>query len=178
MRYFIGCTAILLFALAGCSSTEPVQQETQPDEPVEEESIIPGWYDSGIHSSTDSLEIHGYALSSAMDSASASDLAAQTAIKNLRFEIDRFAEEVRTGLNDINGNESHYSTPEFILRLRNSVSHLSLESATITIEHEYSDEGVYFSYAKASFLRTELPEHFKQYLDYESFLEQIKSDSE
>ncbi|MDR9367122.1 MAG: hypothetical protein RI575_17435 [Balneolaceae bacterium] len=177
MRYFIGCAAILLFALAGCSSTETVQQETQPDEPIEEESLIPTWYDDGIHSSSDSLEFHGYALSSAMDSTKALDLSTQTALENLRFEIDRFAEEVRNKLTDTNGGEGQYSSPEFIIQLRNSVYDLSLESATITSKHELSDKGVHYSYARASLLRTELPELFQQYLDDEAFLEQIKSDS-
>lgn len=177
MRYFIGCTAILLFILAGCSSTEPVQQETQPEEPIEEESLIPSWYDAGIHSSSDSLEVHGYSLSSAMDSTRALDLSTQTALENLRFEIDRFAEEVRNELTNTNGVEGHYSSPEYIIRLRNSVYELSLESATITTKHELSDKGVHYSYAKASLLRTELPKLFQQYLDDEAFLEQIKSDS-
>jgi hypothetical protein len=178
MRYFIGCAAILLFVLTGCSSTEPVQQETQPDEPIEEESLIPTWYDAGIHSSSDSLEIHGYSLSSAMDSTRAVDLSTQEALENLRFEIDRVAEGVRNNLTDAIVREGRYDSSEFIIRLRNTVSSLSLKSATITREHEISDEGVHFSYAKASVLRTELPGLFQQYLDDEAFLEKFGSNSE
>jgi hypothetical protein len=178
MRYFIGCAAVLLFVLAGCSSTEPVQQETQPVEPIEEESLIPTWYDAGIHSSSDSLKIHGYALSSAMDSIRALDLSTQTALENLRFEIDRFAEEVRNELTDTNGGVGHYGSPEFIIRLRNSVNDLSMESATITSKHELSNKGVHYSYAKATLLRTELHDLFQQYLDDEAFLQKIGKDSQ
>lgn len=177
MRYFIGCVA-LLFLYAGCSSTEPVQKEIEPDEPVEEESTIPSWYNAGIHSASDSLELHGYALSSAIDSARAAELSTRTALENLRFEIDRTTEEVRTELADSDEMGEQYNSPAFIIRLRNTVSDLSLDEVTITLQQEASEEGVYYSYAKASILRTDLPNLIQNGLSDEIFLQEIGSGSE
>lgn len=174
MRYFIGC-AILLTIIAGCSSTEPVQQqETEPTEPIEEESPIPAWYSAGTHSSSDSLSLHGYALASAMDSIRAVELSTQTALEYLRFEIDRTAEEVRKELIDSSTGEN-YSSSAFIIRLRNTVSDLSLDAANITLEHESSESGVHYNYAKASISRTELPELFRNELNDQAFLQKLSS---
>jgi hypothetical protein len=173
MRYFFGCVA-LLFVFAGCSSTEPVQQEMEPpDEPIEEESATPSWYNGGIHSASDSLEIHGFALSSAMDSARAVELSTQTALENLRFEIDRTAEEVRNELVDSHEEGQAYSSPEFIINLRKTVSVLPLNTAMITLQHESSDQGVHYSYAKATIFRTDLPDLIRNGLTDELFIQSI-----
>lgn len=174
MRYFIGC-AVLLMILAGCSSTEPVQQEeTEPAEPIEEESPIPAWYNAGTHSSSDSLSLHGYALASAMDSSRAVELSTQTAIEHLRFEIDRTAEEIRKELAD-NSTGGNYSSPDFIIHLRNTVSNLSLSSVNITFKHESTESGIHYNYAKASLPRTELPDLLGNELGDQAFLEEISS---
>ncbi|MDZ7720683.1 MAG: hypothetical protein U5K72_17835 [Balneolaceae bacterium] len=177
MRYFFGCLAFLL-VLAGCSGTESVQEEVERERPVEEESAIPAWYNDGVHSATDSLEIHGFSLSSAMDSVRAAELSTQTALENLRFEIDRTAEMVRTELADSEGAGQKYSSPEFIIRLRNTVSDLPLDAARITLQHESSSRGVHYFYAKASIFRTELPELFRKYLRDETFIQTIGPVSE
>lgn len=174
MRYFIGCV-VLLIIIAGCSSTEPVQQEeTKPAEPIEQESPIPSWYNAGVHSSADSLSLHGYALASAMDSSRALELSANTALEYLRFEIDRAAEEVRLELAE-SGSTGDYNSPSFIIRLRNIVSNLSLDSADIILEHETSESGVHYSYAKASISRTKLPNLIGLELADQNFLQEIGS---
>lgn len=174
MRYFIGCVALLL-AFAGCSSTETVQQkeETEPAEPIEQESPIPSWYNAGVHSSSDSLSIHGYALASAMDSSRAAELSTETALEYLRLEIDRTTEEVRKELSDLNSGNTDYTSPSFIIHLRNTISDLSLDVADITIKHEASDKGVHYSYAKASISRTELPVLLGDELNDQVFLQEI-----
>lgn len=171
MRYFFGCV-VLLFAVAGCSTTEPVQQEeqTESSEPVISETTIPSWYSAGIHSSSDSLALNGYALASATDSARAVELSTQTALEYLRFEVDRTAEEVRT---DLSSMEDNYSSSVFIIRLRNIISDLQLNSAIITLQHESNDQGVHYSYAKASVPRTELRAIFEDQLSDEAFLEKL-----
>lgn len=173
MRYYFWCVA-LLFAVAGCSTTEPVQQEdqTESSEPVISETTIPSWYNAGIHSSSDSLALHGYALASATDSAGAVELSTQTALEYLRFEIDRTAEEVRT---DLSSMEDNYSSPAFIIRLRNIISDLQLNSAIITLQHESNDQGVHYSYAKASVPRTELRAIFEDQLSDEAFLKKLEA---
>ncbi len=164
--------------IAGCSSTEPVQQEeTEPAEPIEEESLIPSWYNAGTHSSSDSLSLHGYALASAMDSSRATELSTQTALEYLRFEIDRTAEEIRRELAGSSA-DGNYGSSTFIIRLRNSVANLSLNSANITLEHESSESGVHYSYAKASIPRTELPNLLRNELNDSVFLQEIGSASQ
>lgn len=174
MRYFIGCVALLL-AFAGCSTTEPVQQEqeTEPSEPVASETAIPSWYDSGIHFSSDSLSLHGYALASATDSARAAELSTQTALEYLRVEIDQTAEEARRELIDRSGREENYNSPAFIIHLRNAISGLPLDVAKLDLQHEITDRGVHYSYTKASILRTELPKLFGDKLDDDVFLRKI-----
>lgn len=173
MRYFIGCL-VILFAASACSSTEPVQQqqESEPSEPIEQESPIPSWYDAGVHSSSDSLSLHGYGLASAMDSTEAAELSTETAIEYLRFQIDRTAEDVRQQLADSNSS-GNYNSPSFIINLRNSVSSLSLDGADITLEHESSDSGVHYFYAKASISRTELPDLLGNEFNDQEFLQEI-----
>lgn len=174
MRYFIGCV-VLLIIIAGCSSTEPVQQEeTEPAEPIEQESAIPSWYNTGVHSSSDSVSLHGFALASAMDSSRAAELSTNTALEYLRFEIDRTAEEVRQELVD-SGASGDYNSRSFIIRLRNTVSDLSLDEAGITLEHETSEDGIHYSYAKASISRTKLPDLIGSELPDQNFLQKIGS---
>lgn len=177
MRYFFGCVA-LLFTIAGCSTTEPAQQEEEPEpveQPVESETTIPQWYDPGVHSSSDSLSIHGYALASSVDSVRAVELSTQTALEYLRFEIDQTAEDVRENLTGSSSAGDNYSSPEFIIRLRNVISDLPLNSAEITLHHESNEQGVHYSYAKASLLRTELHAIFENQLSDEAFLDRIGS---
>lgn len=179
MRYFIG-SVVLLFAVVGCSTTEPVQQEQEKEsvDPAISETTIPSWYDAGVHSSSDSLSLHGYALASAADSARASELSAQTAIEYLRFEIDRTAEKIRKELVETSGGEENYASPAFIIHLRNAISDLSLNASTIDLQHEISDQGVHYSYTKASILRTELSGFLGDELNDDTFLRKIEIVSE
>lgn len=176
MRYFFGCVA-LLFAVAGCSTTEPPLQdeETESPEPVISETTIPSWYSAGIHSSSDSLALNGYALASATDSARAVELSTQTALEFLRFEIDRTAEEARKNLTDVSSMGNNYSSSAFIIHLRNIISDLQLNSATITLHHESNEQGVHYSYAKASIPRTELRAIFENQVSDEPFLDELGS---
>lgn len=175
MRYFLGCV-VLLFVIAGCSTTESVQQEEpEPAEPVITETTVPSWYNPGIHSSSDSTALHGYALASATDSVRAVELSTQTALEYVRFEIDRTAEEVRKNLTDVSTHGNNYDSPEFIILLRNTISKMQLQSASITLQHESTEQGIHYSYAKASVSRTELPAMFENHLTNEAFLENIRS---
>lgn len=178
MRYFIGCV-ILLITVAGCSSTEPIQKEeiTEPVEPVQQDSPIPSWYNAGVHSSADSLSLHGYALASAMDSLTSAELSKETALEYLRFEIDRTVEDVRKELADSASEEEGYNSPAFIINLRKTVSELPLNSVSVTHEHESTEKGIHYSYAKASLLRTELMNLIENKLNDDVFLEKMNTTS-
>lgn len=174
MRYFFGCLALLL-AYSACTSTETVQE---PEEIEQEatQSMVPSWYSDGVHFSSDSLALHGYSLASAMDSSRAVELSTQNSLKYLRFQIDRTTEQARKNLADSLGTET-YSSPAFIIKLRNTVSQLSLNSATFTQEHLISDEGIHFTYIRSTISRSELYNLLENRIQDDSLLEELRNSS-
>ncbi|MCC5940935.1 MAG: hypothetical protein JJU37_05280 [Balneolaceae bacterium] len=151
MRYFsaIVISAILFTACA----TPEATTETEPEETVEV-SAVPEWYSNDLYASSDSSAVYGYAMASAADSASAAEYSRKSAVQNLKFEIDRLAEEARQEL--ANENPSPYSDTSFIINLRNTIRDLSLDSADFTVEHEESDNGIHYIYTKAVIARSDL----------------------
>jgi len=174
MRTYLGVVTIVFITFAACTTTEEVQEDVEPEAPIEKETVVPTWYNPGIHSSSDSLSIQGFAVASAMDSARATELSTQTAMDYLRFEIDRTAEQIRKDLdNEYSGDT--YSSPSFIIGLRNAVNRLSLSTAEVMLEHESNERGVHYSYAKASISRTDLPELLSNVINDENFLNKLKT---
>lgn len=171
MRYFIVFVALLL-TYSGCSTTETVQQP-EPAEP-ETQPMIPSWYSKGVHFSSDSLALYGYSLASAADSSRAVELSTQSSLDYLRIQIDRTAEEIRENLaNSPNGQT--YGSPSFLIRLRNTVSELSLGSVSFTRMHKVSDGGVHYSYTRASLPQKNLHNLFENRLEDERFLQQLEN---
>lgn len=171
MKYFSGLLTIL-FILAGCSPSEPLVEE-EIEEPETEISAAPDWYDDRVHSTIDSLAFHGYSMASASDSARAAELAEQSAIENLKFEIDRHSDQVRSSLAEENDG---YGNPEFIISLRNAVQSLNLSGAEITHAHEESEAGVHYIYLRATLTRDEVQQNLSEFITDQSFLNQFNSD--
>lgn len=173
MRYFIGCLALLL-TYSACSTTQETVQPTEETEPVTTQPLVPAWYDDGVHFSSDSLALHGYSLASATDSSRAVELSTKNSLEYLRFAIDRTAEEIRESLVD-SPDGSSYNSPSFIIQLRNTVSDLSLSSASFTRKHNISDSGVHYSYTRASISQSALYNLFEGRLEDDRFLQQLRS---
>jgi hypothetical protein len=147
MKKISGILSVIII-LVSCSSTEPMLQEAEQEAVYKDASGEPSWYQSAIQSSVDSLAFYGYSMASSHDSANAYRLARETSVNNLRFEIDKLAEETRRTL--ANTTEvSGYETPAFIIQLRNSVSKIDLSDIDIDIETDQSGEGVYYVYARS-----------------------------
>ncbi len=148
MKY-LSVIAISAVLLAACATPE-VAVEVEP----EEESAVPEWYSSDLYASSDSSTVYGFAMASAADSASAASYSRESSIQNLKFEIDRLAEEARRVLADEHG--SPFADTSFIIDLRNAIRDLDVNSAEFTVEHEEADTGVHYIYTKAVLNRTDL----------------------
>ena len=160
--------------IAGCSPSEPLTEE--PEEIMEEEvTAAPGWFDERVHSSADTAAVYGYAMASASDSASAAELSVETALENLRFEIDRRADRVRSDLAENNGNEA-YSSPTFIIQLRNAVQEINVDDAELRFGHEETETGVHIVYTRAALQRNQVYSLFTDLIADNQFIEQLTSD--
>jgi hypothetical protein len=178
MKYFYG-VLILIFLLSACSPSETLREETSPPpepepEPEEEVGAAPEWYEEQVFSSSDSLSFYGYSMASATDSSDAAELSAESALQNLRFEIDRHAEDTRVYLSEENG-EDEYSETSFILQLRNAVREMDLEANELEHEYEQSDEGVYYVYTRAIFAREDLSNAFEPHISDSRYLEALRN---
>lgn len=173
MRYFIGCVALLL-VYSGCSTTETIPQSEPERIETTSRPMIPSWYSAGVHFSSDSLALYGYSLASAIDSSRAVELATQSSLDYLRIEIDRTAEEIRKNLAD-SPNGDTYGSPSFIVRLRNAVSELSLDSVSFTRMHTISDSGVHYSHTRARLPQKALHNLFEKRLQDDRFLQQMEN---
>lgn len=171
MKYFLGLLTIL-FILSGCSPSEPLTEELI-DEAEEELTAAPGWYDDSVYSATDSLAFHGYSMASALDSARSAELAEQTAIENLKFEVDRHADRTRNYLAEDNAN---YNNSEFIINLRNAVQAMNFGDAELNHAHEETEEGVHYIFTRATLTREEAQQRLSENITDQSFLEQFNAD--
>lgn len=172
MRYLLSCIALILI-FSGCSTSEPVKETDQKTQDTTQ-PMIPGWYSAGVHSATDSLSFHGYSLSSASDSSTSVQLSTQSSLEYLRFEIDRTVEEIRNKLAGSQG-ESYYNSPTFIIELRNSVLKAPLKNATFTRMHQVSNDGVHYSYTRASLPKSTLYDLLVNQIDDQEFLQILQS---
>jgi hypothetical protein len=171
MKNLSGFLAVIII-LVSCSPSEPLIEETVPDVAEEIVSPAPAWYQSEVQSSVDSLAFYGYSMASSQDSTYAAALALETAVNNVRFEIDRFAEQVRRILADT-PDASGYETPAFIIKLRNAVREMDLTGVEIDMETDHSDEGIYYIYARAIFEIEAATQKLAYKLDDIVFIDQI-----
>lgn len=176
MRYFSGYIVVLFFIYTGCSSTEPVQKKTdkQPEPVIKVESSVPAWYQAGVSSSSDSLNVYGYALASAADSSEAVELSTDTALENLRFEIDKWVENARKNLADSAPQTEEYSSGLFIIKLRKTVSALPLNSVEFTRTHDLSEAGIHYSYTRTDISRTDLFSLLETHVDNSQLVNELE----
>jgi len=139
--------------ISACATTESALND-EIDDTIETERIEekgPEWYDHTITSASDTTAFHGYSHATASVRAEAVRISENMAISNLRFEIDKFAEEVRRSLEEDSAAD-RYSSGRFIITLRNSVQELSLDDAELTTEIQDQSGGV-DAFTRASLFR-------------------------
>ncbi|MEX2464046.1 MAG: hypothetical protein WD513_07095, partial [Balneolaceae bacterium] len=143
MRNIIGWLFISsVILLSACSTPETVTEEP---ERIEEQDLIPTWYDSTISSSSDSISFYGYSLVTATDSVLAIRLGDESALGNLRHEIDAFLEKTRLDLSQIDGGDV-YENRSFIMKLRKAAQSIELSQSDMDREMDVTDEGIYHLY--------------------------------
>lgn len=172
---FFSTTIFLLLLFWGCSSTESTVQEleqNQPEETVEESSVAPSWYSSGIAHSSDSLYVHGFALVSSSDSTEALTLAREISTQNLRYKIDEIVEDIRMELVETE-RRLDFDSPSFIREVRNGVRMLPLDNTDFIHEYEVSDGQIFYVYAKSSLHKDRLPNLLEDYIANSRFVEEL-----
>lgn len=176
MRTFLAAF-ILPLLFWGCSSVEQTTEKESEDEAsAEVDTAVPGWYDPLETSDSDSMYVHGFALATDVDSSEAVALAENTALNNLRYEIDFIAERARVMLAE-DENLTAYSEASFIIDLRNLVRDLPLTEADMEFKNDRSDNKSYHVYAKASLPKNTLWNMFSDRLNDSDFLNAMESSS-
>ena len=166
---------------ASCSTAETVQEhegEIVEAEVVTEDKVSPAWFDPNISSSIDSTGFYGFSLAAASSESRATGLSIETAFENLRFEIDRFAEDVRKHTEEGTG-LTHYNSGEFIMNLRNAIQNMSIEDASVETEYTTSgsNTGTYYVYTRVSLPREDVISRLSGIMNDEAFVKEL-SESE
>lgn len=138
-------SGILLLTLASCATSNQAG-EAEPSEVEMDEPVQPSWYSALIPSASDSTSFTGFAHAVSADRQEARALSEETAVKNLRFEIDRFAEEVRRELTE-DGTNGSFGSTAFIRDLRNAVDSMPVEGARTETEF-FDEEPVIHAYTR------------------------------
>lgn len=172
MRFIVVLVFTLLF-YTSCSPTEPIQTEDTAAESVtEEDDGSPSWYDEQVSSDSDSVSFSGYAFATSSDSSEAAELSVKTAEKNLIFEIDRFAEEIRKQAADKPGGDEINSTA-FILNLRQSVQQVDVSNADRTTDIQ-PENSIYRAYTRVSFPRQDIVSQLVNEINSTVFTEELR----
>lgn len=157
--------------IASCAALEPTEERPAETEPEAEVPTKPEWFDDSITADVDTAAFYGYAVAISADSAEAVEQSVELAEQNLRFAVDEYAESVRQDLSEEDGN-GKYSSPAFILELRNSVMEMDISGASVTNEHFKNHEGtVHRIYSKAELPRDVVHELLGNRLNDEEFTE-------
>ncbi len=157
--------------LAACSTPETAVI-TEPDSAPVEISNIPDWYSNDHFAASDSAAVFGFAMASAADSVRAVEYARQSAVQNLKFEIDRLTEVARLELAE--SSSSPYSDTAYIINLRNVIRDLQTESADYTFVHDTADSGIHYVFAKAVMSRVGLIELLESELSDQALLGKLR----
>ncbi len=166
-------TAALLFFVSCAateSTTDPDETETAETEHVER--VAPDWFDSGVNSVMDNAEFHGFSHAIGTDRAEASGLSRQMALTNLRFEIDRYAERVRSHLEGEAGSDP-YATSRFIISLRNAIQDMDLSG--LDDQTEFHDDGAVDSFTRVMISLDEAADKLAAKLDDRRFIDAFKN---
>lgn len=142
-----------------------------------EDDASPAWFDSRTSSASDSAAFYGFSLAAASDSSEAAELSADMALQNLRFEIDRFADQVREKTQEDTGS-GRYQSKEFIMSLRNSVQALDLSEASLTQEHRTNDNSVHHFYTRAELPARQVKSILANSVNDEAFRQAVETSGE
>ena len=146
-RISILVSGILLLTLASCATSNQAG-DGEPSAGEVDEPVKPSWYSAFTPSASDSSSFTGYAHAVSAERLEARTLSEQTAVKNLRFEIDRFAEEVRRELTE-DGASGSFGSTEFIRDLRNAVESMPVDGARTDTEF-FEEDPVIHAYTRIS----------------------------
>lgn len=174
MKVYSGSLSIVFFILmTACSTPETT---IEPDVAVVEPDA-PDWYNPALTSKTDSLSFQGFSMASAADSTEALQLGSETAISNLRFEIDSYLENIRRDLAD-ETSEPRYQQPSFIIELRNLVQDLDLSDSDVTVFFEPDSDEVWYVYTRAEVSRELIYREIERTRFDDRFVENIRESFE
>ncbi|PWN06891.1 hypothetical protein DDZ15_06350 [Rhodohalobacter mucosus] len=165
-------SGILLLTLSSCATTD--QGRDEGDASVEETAGTnqPSWYSALTTSKSDSASFTGFARAVSADREEARELSEQTAIKNLRFEIDRYAEEIRRELTAGGANGSLESAA-FIRNLRNAVESMPVGDAMT--ETEFFGEGsVVHAFTRVSISSQAVIDMLSAQINHDDFVELLR----
>jgi hypothetical protein len=176
MKYLLPALVSILI-LTQCAPTDTVSEpdSVEPEAETEyAERFGPEWYEPGVSSETDTTALYGYSHSIAAEEAKARETAEEMAMVNLRFEMDRYAEEIRRELE-----EQHGSTPfgerTFIIDLRNALQDIDLSSAQISYDTAEED-GLHHIFIQASLSLESAHNLLRAKIDQEEFVRKLSSE--
>lgn len=172
MKYFF-VLVISAILFTHCASTETVSNNEESSESIEEpeKQFAPEWFDPNVESKSDSLSFSGYSHSVADNEDRAREQAERIAISNLRFEIDRYTENVRRELEEEEGTNP-FGTPEFIMNLRNAIQELSLSDVNFNSEVKEKD-GIPHFFIHAELSRSAVVDKLSAEMSNTSFIEAL-----
>jgi hypothetical protein len=163
--------ALLLLITASCATTENAgDTASETDEQAETDRVertAPEWFSSTVSSERDGSDFHGYSHAVGGDRAEASRLSFEMASANLRFEIDRYAENVRANLEEEIGTDP-YATSRFIITLRNAIQDMDLSG--LDDETEFNDDGAIDSFTRLSISVERAADKLAEKLDDDRFI--------
>jgi hypothetical protein len=169
MRFFpLLFSGMLLFSIASCSTTERTASgEPDPGTGATEEAGKPAWFNASVSSESDSTAFTGYAMAVAANRNEAQSLSEESALMNLKFEIDRFAEKVRRELAE-GSSGSAFGSPSFIRDLRNAVLSISTDGADSETEI-FQNGNVNRSFTRVSLSNTVIANRLSQMINNSEF---------
>ena len=171
--YSIPLLIFFISTLIACSTTESTTEPTEPDEIIVD-TVAPEWFNPSITSEADSIYFKGFSLSTSADSTEAIRLGNETALSNLRFEIDSYLESIRRELVDGDSGDS-YQTPSFIIQLRNLVQNLDLSDSEITAVFEPDSGDLFYLYTRAVMPREQIFLQVDELIADEEFVGRVMS---
>lgn len=174
MRFEIGIVAALLI-FSSCASTEDASQSSReaPESEFIDESS-PGWYSPSVESSSDSTAFYGYSHAIASNRTEAAALSEEVALTNLRFEIDRYAEKIRSQLEEEHGSNP-YGTSRFIINLRNSVQGMDLSNVQPETEY-FEKDGITNAFTKISIPIEDVVNQFSENISDSAFIRSLRNE--
>ena len=171
-RISILVSGILLLTLASCATSNQAGDGEPPAREMEEEPGKPSWSSALTPSASDSASFTGFAHAVSADREEARTLSEETAVKNLRFEIDRFAEEVRQELSG-DGAGGSYGSTEFIRNLRNAVESMPVEGDRKETEF-FEEDPVIHAFTRISISTQSVVEELSARLNNPGFIAALR----